>query len=249
MPPTTRKLAPLLFGSGMCALIYQIAWFREFRMVFGASTAATAAVLAIFIAGLGAGGFVLGGRADRHARPVLFYGQLEMLIAILAAITPALLWLVRLAYIGFGGTPKLGLFGGTAVRLVLSVLVLGAPTFLMGGTLPAAARGVEADDDLARRNTGLLYGVNTLGAVAGCSIATFFMLERYGTRMTLWIACVVNLLVALVAQRIGRRAPPVAAPDAATDTAPKTDAVGIAPAPEWFSLAAAGIVGFAFFLM
>ena len=198
MAPTTRKLAPLLFGSGMCALIYQIAWFREFRMVFGASTAATAAVLAIFIAGLGAGGLVLGGRADRHARPVLFYGQLEMLIAILAAVTPALLWLVRLAYIGLGGTPKLGLFGGTAVRLVLSVLVLGAPTFLMGGTLPAAARGVEADDDLARRNTGLLYGVNTLGAVAGCSIATFFMLERYGTRMTLWIACVVNLLVALV---------------------------------------------------
>src|SRR5204862_738800 len=104
MTPTTKKLAPLLFGSGMCALIYQIAWFREFRMVFGASTAATAAVLAIFIGGLGAGGLVLGGRADRHPRPVLFYGQLAMLIATMSAITPPLLWVVGLRSIAFAGS-------------------------------------------------------------------------------------------------------------------------------------------------
>src|SRR5262249_19689007 len=125
-------------------------------------------------------------------------------------------------------------------------LVLSAPTFLMGGTLPAAARGVEADDDLARRSTGLLYGLNTLGAVAGCSIATFFMLERFGTRMTLWIACAVNLAVAAIAQYIGRRASPVA-PSSEEPIAENTDP--IAAAPEWFSLTAAGIVGFAFFLM
>src|SRR5260221_2848224 len=139
MAPSSRKLAPLLFGSGMCALIYQIAWFREFRMAFGASTAATAAVLAIFIGGLGAGGLVLGGRADRHPRPVLFYGQLEMLIAGLAAITPFLLWIVRHAYIALGGTPRLGLFGGTAVRLLLSVLWFWGPPFLIAARLSAAA--------------------------------------------------------------------------------------------------------------
>jgi spermidine synthase len=246
MAPTARKLAPLLFGSGMCALIYQIAWFREFRMVFGASTAATAAVLAIFIGGLGAGGLVLGGRADAHPRPVLFYGQLEMLVAALAAVTPLFLWIVRFAYVALGGTSRLGLFAGSALRLVLSAIVLGAPTFLMGGTLPAAARGAEVDDDLARRNTGLLYGVNTLGAVVGCSVSTFFMLERFGTRVTLWIACAVNLVVALVAQRIGRKASPISvSPAKSTDEETHEQAA----APEWFSLAAAGIVGFAFFLM
>jgi spermidine synthase len=30
-------VAGLLFGSGMCALIYQMVWLREFRFVFGAS--------------------------------------------------------------------------------------------------------------------------------------------------------------------------------------------------------------------
>src|SRR5438105_4015374 len=136
MSPTAGKVAPLLFGSGMCALVYQIAWFREFRMVFGASTAATAAVLAIFIGGLGAGSLVLGPRVDRDPNPVRFYGRLELAIACLAASTPGLLWIVRRLYVAAGGTPELGLVGGTVVRLVLSAIVLAGPTFLMGGTLP-----------------------------------------------------------------------------------------------------------------
>ena len=52
-PPVQRAaLAPvaaLLFLTGMCALIFQTAWFREFRLVFGASTAASSAVLAVFM--------------------------------------------------------------------------------------------------------------------------------------------------------------------------------------------------------
>jgi hypothetical protein len=34
--------------------------------------------------------------------------------------------------------------------------------FVMGGTLPAAARAVESDGDAARRRLALVYGLNTL---------------------------------------------------------------------------------------
>src|SRR5438552_18546969 len=61
--------AALLFGSGACALTYQTTWLRELRLVFGASTQASAAALAIFMAGLGAGSAWLGPRADRERRP------------------------------------------------------------------------------------------------------------------------------------------------------------------------------------
>ena len=77
MRARTWQVGALLFGSGCCALVYQIGWLREFRLIFGASTAASAAVLAIFIGGLGLGGLLLGPRADRHPRPILFYAQLE----------------------------------------------------------------------------------------------------------------------------------------------------------------------------
>ena len=69
----TSVVALLLFGSGTCALIYQVAWLREMRLIFGASTAASAAVLAVFMGGLGLGGVVLGRRADTHPMPLLFY--------------------------------------------------------------------------------------------------------------------------------------------------------------------------------
>src|SRR5881628_3066282 len=92
-------IAPLLFGSGFCALVYQIAWTRELRLVFGASTAASAAVLAIFMGGLGAGGLLLGRRADRHEEPLALYARLELLVALTAALTPLLLVAARWLYI------------------------------------------------------------------------------------------------------------------------------------------------------
>src|SRR5438105_5303494 len=96
----------LLFGSGFCALVYQIGWLREFRLIFGSSTAASAAVLAIFIGGLGVGSAWLGARADRHPRPILWYSQLETIIAVSAAASPLLPLLVRQLSPASGGPSR-----------------------------------------------------------------------------------------------------------------------------------------------
>src|SRR5437660_6101055 len=113
-------VAALLFGSGFCALVYQVAWLREFRLIFGASTAASAAVLAIFIGGLGAGSLWLGPKGDRHPRPILLYSYLETIVAISAAASPFVLLLVRQIYLASGGATRLGLAISTIVRLLLS---------------------------------------------------------------------------------------------------------------------------------
>ena len=241
---STWKAALLLFFSGACALVYQTVWMRDFRLIFGASTLATGAVLAIFMLGLGAGSAILGKRADAHPRPLAFYGQLEMLIALSAALTPLLLMLVRWAYIAAGGSATLGSVMATIVRLVLSALVLLIPTTLMGGTLPAASRAIETNDDSGRRRLALLYGVNTLGAVAGALISTFVMLERFGNRMTLLIAAFVNIAIGFAATRWG--AGVAAAPSTAPVEAKKA---GETPAPRLLVLISAGVVGFAFLLM
>lgn len=268
------RVSLLLFGSGMTALIYQVAWMRELRLVFGISTAASAAVLAIFLGGLGAGGWILGRRADAATRPLAFYGRLELAVALSAALTPLWILLVRVGYIAVGGTLRLGLAGGTVARLLLSAVVLSVPTVLMGGTLPAATRAIETDEDTKRRYLALLYGSNTLGAVVGAVLSTFLLVESLGTRMTLWLACAVNALVGLAAVRMARTAPPVPVPMG--DTGDKTEKadrgeagekkdrrrekprrgedpetpVRVAALPaRGFILASAGIVGFAFFLM
>ena len=89
--PRVAVVALLVLASGCAALVFQIAWMRELRLVFGATTAATAAVLAIFMAGLGIGSALLGKVADRVANPLRMYGLLEVAIALSTAVTPQLI--------------------------------------------------------------------------------------------------------------------------------------------------------------
>jgi spermidine synthase len=251
MRTAASRVALLLFASGFCALVYQTAWLRMFRLVFGASTASSAAVLALFMAGLGFGGLVLGKRADRHPSPLALYGNLEIGIAVASGLSPWLVVLVEKVYITLGGSAALGLLGSTVVRLLLAALVLGLPTFLMGGTLPALARAVNRASDQGRRVVGLLYAVNTLGAVLGALLTTFFALEELGIRKTIWIAALLNLLVALAARNMARTLEPTPAqgegesPVAVQEEEPQ----GAVAGGRWLVPVAAGLVGFAFLLM
>ncbi|NNE08140.1 MAG: fused MFS/spermidine synthase [Gemmatimonadetes bacterium] len=201
------KIPALLFGSGLCALVYQTVWLRELRLVFGASTPASAAVLAIFMGGLGFGGLLLGKRAEREGKPLAFYGRLEVAIALLAALSPLLLFVVRAAYFKLGGAPALGETGAQLVRLVLAGLVLGLPTFLMGGTLPAATRAYMTERDFSRTRLATLYGLNTIGGMAGVLLPTFLLFEAWGIRGTLFAAAFVNGAIAFVAIRSARPVP------------------------------------------
>lgn len=259
------RVALLLFASGLTALIYQVAWLRQLRLIFGASTPASAAVTAIFMGGLGAGAWLLGRRADAHPAPLAFYGRLELGIAASAAATPLIILFVERVYLATGGSFRLGLLGASVARLLFASLVLAVPTFLMGGTLPAAARAVETEDDAGRRSLALLYGANTFGAVAGAALSNFLLLEQLGTRATVWAAAAVNLVVALAALRLaagdaptqdqesrkrardkGKEKPAAAATPPATGVGEDRES---AAAPAGFVLAAAAIAGFVFLLM
>jgi hypothetical protein len=74
----------------------------------------------------------------------------------------------------------------------------------MGGTLPAAGRAVETADDVRHFNLAVIYGANTLGAVLGVLLSTFYLLEQLGNRNTLWVACAANVVVALAAMAVSR---------------------------------------------
>jgi MFS family permease len=202
--PSDRQMqlavvALLVFASGCAALVFQVGWMRELRLIFGATTAAVAAVLAIFMAGLGIGSAVLGRRADRAANPLQMYGLLEVAIALSVAATPPLISLIGSIYTSLDGQEALGVTRATLLRLTLAVTIMAIPTFLMGGTLPAAVRAVTSSSDVHRRALGILYGSNTLGAVAGAAAATFFALEYLGTRWTLWTGCAIGLTAGAIA--------------------------------------------------
>lgn len=255
----------------MCALIYQVAWIREFRLVFGGATPAAGAVMAVFMAGLGLGNAVLGKQVDRRPNPLRFYAQLELAIAAFAAATPLAIDLVRAIYIATGGQETLGLGMATLLRLGLTAAVLGLPTIAMGGTLAAAVRSVTTADDQRRTAAAVVYGFNTLGAVSGVLFGTFLSLEALGTRTTVWLAVGVNLVIAAIAFGLSRGTEIQSDTDVTSEgsvtepdkrSRPKSinrrtarnrqhDARDIsqAPLPHYVVYLASAIVGFAFFLM
>ena len=237
----------LVFLSGAAGLVYQMVWFRQLRLVFGLSTAAHAAVLAVFLGGLGAGGAWLGRRADRSRNPLLLYGNLEILVALTAAATPLLLRLARWLYLMTGGEMQLGFVGATVVRGLVTVFVLAAPTVLLGGTLPALVRAYEVEGDIRRRRTAIAYGVNTMGAVVGVCLATFFLVEILGEVKTLLLAAATSGIVGVAARRLSAREL-VGSESETGEIADSVEPLVEAKMPA-FVLAAAAATGFVFFFM
>ncbi len=246
------KVSLLLLVSGTCSLLFQTAWFREFRLVFGASTYSSAAVMAIFMGGLGLGNALLGRKSDQSTRPLQLYATFEVMISLWGALTPFFVDAVRFLYLSLGGQETLGVYGATAFRLFGTALVIGVPTFLMGGTLPAAVKAITRDDDHGRGTVGILYGVNTFGAVLGCLLGTFYLFEMFGTRTSLWLACAANLANALVAWSLAAKAgsPLTATTVSIRDTVTPSNVVKpIANIPPWTLYLSAALIGAAFFLM
>jgi spermidine synthase len=99
--------------------------------------------------------------------------------------------------------------GGQAsvfLRAIVSVLLLLPPTILMGATLPAMSRIVDATPT-GMSWLGLLYGGNIVGAVMGCVGAGFFLLPRFDLSTASFVAVAINLLVATLGLALSRRVP------------------------------------------
>jgi spermidine synthase len=171
--------------------------------VIGVSIFAITAVICTFMFGMALGSYWIGRRADRWGHPLRVYGVLEAVIGLYALLTPWIFDLVQPIYAAaFGVFDRLGL---NVFRIALSMTVLLVPTVLMGGTLPVLSRAIASKQEGAARGVGLLYSINTLGAVAGCIAAGFALLARVGISGSIAIAAVLNFAVAAVSLLYARK--------------------------------------------
>jgi spermidine synthase len=207
------------FLSGFAALLYETAWAREFEFVFGTSELAVVSVLAAYMAGLAAGSAAAGRLVPRVRRPVLWYGVLELGIALAALAVP---WAIRgataLLVAWRGGLPEppdMASVAGSLFYVGVAFAVLVVPTAMMGATLPLLARhAVRRDEEIGRR-VGALYATNTAGAVAGAVATGFVVLPALGLRGTVYLGAAVNALVFALAALLSRQAASAAGAGAA----------------------------------
>jgi spermidine synthase len=184
----------LFFLSGVAGLGYEILWTRMLSVSLGHEIISMLAVVSAFFSGLAIGAWVFDRPVSRSSNPARWYAAFELVIGLWALLLVFLLPLM---------TPMISKLIGVSpspawhwvVAFGYPFLLLLPATAAMGGTLPAM------DRFFARLKNGQrvagLYSVNTLGAMAGTLLVTFWLLPALGTTSSSVLLALLNIFGAL----------------------------------------------------
>ena len=190
---TLPFLVMLFVGSGCAALIYEIVWFQLLQFVIGSSAVSLAVLLATFMGGMCLGSLALPRFIGSMRHPMRVYAWLELAIGVCGLLVLFGLPAVDAIYARSAVQGNVGIL----LRGVVAMVCLLPPTVLMGATLPAVARWVEATPRGVSW-LGFFYGGNIAGAVCGCLLAGFYLLRLYDMATATYVAVALNLTVAML---------------------------------------------------
>lgn len=205
-----RHIKPIVWlifiCSGASGLIYEVIWMRQLTLVFGSTVFATSTVLTAFMAGLALGSFYFGRKIDKSDQsPLRMYALLEAGIGAFCLVWPLILSILGALYVLIHRNVTSEFYTLSLIRFVLTFAVLLIPSTLMGGTLPVLTRFFVKRLEQLGTNIGVLYALNTFGAVLGTVAAGFFLLEAFGIRWSLGIGIAINFAVAAIAIALANR--------------------------------------------
>jgi spermidine synthase len=215
------RLPPLLLlfaGSGCAALIYEIVWLQMLQLMLGSTAVSLGVLLATFMGGMCLGSLLLPRVVSARRHPLRVYALLELGIGAIGL--GVLLGMPALDH--FYALHAVGGLPGVLLRGAVAGLCLLPPTMLMGATLPAVARWVEATPRGVSW-LGFFYGSNIAGAVLGCLLAGFYLLRVLDMPTATCIAGGLNVAVAVVALVLaGKTEYEAPAPGSTKEAAPPT---------------------------
>lgn len=193
------------FLGGAAALALEVAWFRALMLIFGSSVYAISLMLAAFLLGLSGGAMLLARRADESESVAATLGRIHWQIAFSATLVTFLVQLIPGAYIallsGSGGRFESLTAGSFALILILLI----APTLLMGAALPTAIRlGAEARGQHAATEAGKIYAASSVGSCVGALAAGFALIPATGVRGTVLVAVIASMVASFAALRAAR---------------------------------------------
>jgi len=176
----TAILSAILFLSGSSALIFQILWLRLSGLAFGNSVWSAALILSSFMTGLAFGSAIAAWWTLLGLRPLRVYAGLEMAVALFGCTL-----VFALPLLGEWMGPVFQALWGhqqllNVLRFSMSFLILLIPTTAMGLTFPVLVEDPILKHQEFGRTIGLLYGFNTLGAVAGALLGENYLVRVCG---------------------------------------------------------------------
>ncbi|MEO5691650.1 MAG: fused MFS/spermidine synthase [Usitatibacter sp.] len=207
-----RILLATAFLTGLSSFIYEIVWIRMLSLVLGASTHSFELMLATFILGLALGGLWVRHKVDSVGDTVRFLAIVQLFMGVSAAATIPLYngafdfmaWMLSSVSRSDGGFV---LFNLTSTAIALVVML--PATFCAGMTLPLITYRLLRSRS-GERALGLVYAVNTVGAIAGVILTVHLLMGWLGLHGALVVGAAVDVLLGAalliwIKPRSGRR--------------------------------------------
>jgi len=189
-------LSTLFLCSGMPALIYQVVWQRVLFGIYGVNAESVAAVVSAFMLGLGLGGLLGGWLSSRFPRQALIlFGLSELGVAVFGLSS------LRIFHWTAAFTAGASLF----TVVIFSILLLVAPTLLMGATLPLLVEHFVSRSGRVGLSVSRLYFANTLGSAVACYLCATYLMRGFGQSGAVTVAACLNTIVGASAYIYGRR--------------------------------------------
>ena len=201
-----RRYLPLLLilflGSGCAALIYEVVWLQLLELILGSSSFSLGILLGTFMGGMCLGSFLFFRVVPRQSHPLLVYATIELCIGLLGVLLLFAMPLIGSTYTAWAGSG----FPGMLLRGLVAGICLLPPTVLMGATLPAISRWIEATS----RGVlwlGLFYGGNIAGAVVGSLVTGMYILRVHDAVVATFVAVSLNIAVGLIGLAMAKATP------------------------------------------
>ena len=187
----TRQAAWVLFATGLVAIAVEVGWTKYLAIYTGSTIFGFAAILAIFLAGIALGSWLVRRQLGnlRHPARWMVFGLVSLGMALL------------LARAGLGVLPEIGrwveVFRPGAdqwLRYGLVLAILFPATLLFGALFPLSLALYCGTMAGVRSRVGRGYAINTLAGIAGSLLAGFVLIPLFGTDILLLLGALVILL-------------------------------------------------------
>ncbi len=183
--------------SGFAALAAEVVWIRFLSLTLGTSMYSLAIITASFLVGLSLGSFLAGKYIDKVQHPLTIFAFVELCIGFSAIVVLLLLNKLDMLYLTLYHI--FGSFYPFTLSLFLVIfLIMLIPTTLMGATMPLVSRIVSNKSEYIGTDTGVVYTVNTFGAIFGTLSASFILIPSIGIIKTGVVGAAISISIAFL---------------------------------------------------
>ena len=180
--------------TGAIVMAMELTTFRLYAPYFGNSIYVWGSMISVVMVAL-AVGYALGGwLADRKPLDAVLYG----IVLGSGLYQLAIVFVVRTVLL------KLWTFGDFAGPVLATLLIFGPPMTALAMTSPFVIRLLVRAGHVGV-TVGSVFALSTAGSIAGVLGTSFWLVPRFGTRVTLEILCGASIVIGVAGLAMGRR--------------------------------------------